>query len=361
MFLGKVIVDDAISSDVAQVKAKINKRTVQVGMYPLQPEDLPELQKYYLLSLKCYESDYAKAYWVVKHDSATGARTTLTIIKDTEDYGDDEVAVFRLSLLDTNDDQSFAEMLSGMFQGEYQHSIDDPLDVLLKRYSPKSNALLYMFGGFGVFALVSFGYFLFSATEDPVKNQAIQNQPAQTIVKPLTQIESFKIQRELSKELIGLLKDKVEWIQKDSLRSNKSYIASVTMTYQQVEDKITMHGDIGITSQFAEVGSTLSNGNEYISNKPYSYEISRKNLSGVQRSGMSVECVKQALSIESGDPMATERDTEKIKIKYSGMRPTHLLQQVGDLLERCPAEIESIGLSSGKFDLVIGMYAGEDL
>ena len=364
MYLGKVIVDDVSTNSIVQRKIRINKKLLMVGFSSQSTDNIKWFDELYVFVLKCYEEDKKKAFKILNNNDADvgeGVKRTLLIIR-----ADDADDIYNISIEDTTTEEEHDFLLEGMFQGEFRFELEEDQATLSKRYDPTGNSKVIIIGGFFMavcvlsFALWAlFGPNKPSPEEMAAANELAAGQAQQAQIPPLTTDESFRLKRELSKELIDEIKKEVLVISSDVNLNGKAIIRSLTTTYDTVGDKIILKGIFGYEFAYPVEGSSLVSEEFYSKEKIFTIEKARPNLYGLPRDGMSVECIKMAMSLKSGTPIIIERTPTLLKFKYTQLRPTDFATDFKDVIDSCPIAIDTVSITNERFDLITTMYEGE--
>lgn len=353
MYVGKVIIDDLSNQAITQRKAKINKKIINISFVG-NSENIPLFNELYVFVIECYEENNAKAYRTVEEGK-------ILLIARSEENED----TYTLALEEYSSESEQELIFSNFFQGEYRTEISGAPGGLIKKYDPTGNTkmILAVIGSFTVIGLVIGLYFISVAHQEEearARAATAAAQVSQKVIAPLSPIEIQRIKRLLTMNLVDRIRNEARIIGEDTKLNGRASVRSVSITYETIGEEVKLHGSFGYEYSYPVEGSALSGDNLYTKVSSFEIAKNRHDLEGVTKNGMSVECLRLAMKLPSGEPVVVERTPGQIKIKYSSLSPTDLTADFRKIIDQCPIEIETIGMAGNRFEMISSVYEGED-
>lgn len=363
MYIGKVSINNDPSGNNKNKKVRVNKKLFSITINAATEENDALLEELYPYVVKCYENSEAKAYKVLEQTEAEGEFYSKVLF--IMNSGDSE-EIYDVSIEEANDYLTHELRVENFFGGEYRLELEENVEALLKRYDPAGNGKLYVL--IGIVALVSiFGISIYMYTSSLREEQLKQNaaalhakQEKQAVIIPLSSGETAQLKRVISLDLLEMVLSKAVEISKNEKLAGHASIRSFSATYVAQKDKVLLEGSVGYEYNYPVEGTVLISDGIYSQAQKYTIEKSRKDLAGVVKTDASVECVRLAMKVPSQTATVVERTSEFIKIKYTHVKPSALVDKLLPLVGQCPVYIDMIGMSDDTFDLVTILYSGDN-
>lgn len=363
MYIGRVTIDDVADANSAR-KVKVNKKIARVAISAQNAENLTILDESYPYVVDLFDKGEPRGFKVFPSSDESGDESNkkiLFILKSSD--GEDS---YDLSIDVADNDEHFDFILDGFFQGEYRYEVQDSAEALLKRYDPKGNGKIIALSAIALTLLFAslYGFSVFQEQQREAAEAAAAAAAAEAaqkeIIQPLSSLETSRLKRIVSKELLDQLKSDVSRIKSNNKLDRHASIRSITTNYEVVSDMVKLKGVIGYEYDYPVRETALASETLYTNTRDYQIEKTRGDLYGGMRTALTVSCVQSAMDLPSERKEVLERKGGTIKIKYMQMRPSDFLHKFRNYMDNCPAYIENVAMSEDKFELQAILYRGDE-
>jgi len=367
------------SDDKCPLKAKVifDKETESVCIKALSGNDdslslkekntiLKDEALYYCLYLRIEEQ--SRGYY---YDEEKGRVILISRI-------DERNFIIHIGIINEDDGYELNDITDYHFDGTSAFRIEETLDEIKKEYSSDNkNKIAIAF-------FVLFFIILFLAYSVLFEEDVVPPPPPPPIQPPLNSVDIIKLKNLASLDEIENIKQMLSEMARDktrndgkqriiSYRHGKTTVLSPEPairrnngTYYYKNEKLkkgALFVEFDKTYQlvYPKEGYVYSKNGLYVKNEKNTEKYYPDMIKNNSHKILNRKCLSLALKISPKDTFVYEREHALIRFKFKDVRASDFIVKASHILEECPAFLDEVSVSSGKFQGDLVLYSEERL